>query len=71
MDEYMTIICNIDKSDRTNRAVIGVILLLGALFGLSKIFVVLLGLILIVEGAVGWSIVPVAIEKIQSLQPKK
>lgn len=52
------IVCNIDKSDRINRAVIGVIMILGALIGLGTVFFCLLGLILVVEGIVGWCAIP-------------
>ncbi len=46
--------CNIDKTDRINRAVIGGILFLAALIGMSKVFFMVVGLVLVVEGLVGW-----------------
>lgn len=60
------IACNIDKSDRTNRIVFGIILVLGALVGFGKIFMILLGAILIIEGAIGWCGIPVLMTKIRS-----
>lgn len=60
------ITCNIDKNDRTNRIVFGVILLLGALLGFGKIFMILLALILIVEGAIGWCGIPYLISKMKN-----
>ena len=65
------IVCNIDKTDRTNRVVIGVLLLVGALIGLGKLFMILLGVILIAEGAVGWCGIRVLTEKWQAMQVKK
>ena len=61
------IACNIDKSDRTNRIVFGIILILGALVGLGKMFMILLGAIMIIEGAIGWCGIPVLVAKIRSL----
>ncbi len=56
--------CNIDKTDRINRVVIGVILFLAALFGMSKTFFMAVGVILIIEGWIGWCTIPYLINKI-------
>lgn len=50
--------CNIDKTDRINRIVIGAVIALAALFGMGWWFFVIVGLILIVEGIVGWCAIP-------------
>lgn len=50
--------CNIDKTDRINRIVIGLILILAALIGLSYLFFVIAGIVLIVEGIIGWCSIP-------------
>ena len=50
--------CNIDNSDRINRVVIGALLLIGGLIGLGKIFLMLVGIVLIVQGAIGWCAIP-------------
>lgn len=63
--------CNIDKSDRTNRIVFGVILLLGALVGFGRGFMFLIGVILVAEGAIGWCGIPLVMEKINGLLGKK
>jgi len=42
--------CNIDKTDRINRVVIGIILFFAALIGMGKVFFMVVGLFLIVEG---------------------
>ena len=55
--------CNIDKTDRINRVVIGAILFLAALIGMSKLFFMLVGLVLIVEGWIGWCSIPYLISK--------
>ncbi|MCX7115360.1 MAG: DUF2892 domain-containing protein [Gammaproteobacteria bacterium] len=57
--------CNIDKTDRINRAVIGVVLFLSALIGMSKVFFMVMGLVLVVEGLVGWCSIPYLISKIK------
>ncbi len=54
--------CNIDKTDRTNRVVIGVLLFIAALIGMSKIFFMIVGLVLIVEGLIGWCSIPYLIK---------
>jgi MFS-type transporter involved in bile tolerance (Atg22 family) len=50
--------CNIDKTDRINRVVIGAVLFLAALIGMSKIFFMVVGLILVIEGLIGWCSIP-------------
>ena len=40
--------CNIDQSDRINRAVIGAIILLAAIFGASQLFFIIVGLVMII-----------------------
>ena len=57
--------CNIDKTDRINRVVIGAILFLAALIGMSKVFFMVVGLILVVEGCIGWCSIPYFISKIK------
>jgi len=64
------ITCNIDKSDRTNRIVFGVILLLGALLGLGSWFFFIVALIMIVEGVIGWCGIPIATAKIKEFMNK-
>jgi hypothetical protein len=58
--------CNIDKTDRINRAVIGAILLLGVLFGAGHLFYTIIGLALMIEGAIGWCSIPVLINKFKA-----
>jgi hypothetical protein len=60
--------CNIDKTDRINRMVIGIILFLAALIGMGKVFFMVIGLVLIVEGWIGWCSIPYLISK---LKPRK
>jgi hypothetical protein len=50
--------CNINETDRINRVVIGVLLLLSVFFGITEFFAFLLGLILIVQGVIGWCSIP-------------
>ena len=59
--------CNIDKTDRINRALIGVILFIAALIGMSKSFFMIVGIILVLEGIIGWCSIPYLINK---LKPK-
>ena len=60
--------CNIDKTDRINRVVIGVLLLLGALLGAGKWFLLIVGAVLIAEGLVGWCSIPLMIAKLQGIK---
>ncbi|MCX7119800.1 MAG: YgaP-like transmembrane domain [Gammaproteobacteria bacterium] len=62
--------CNIDKNDRVNRTVIGIILCLGVLLGLGAFFNFMVGVILIVEGAIGWCGIPILVEKWKESQKK-
>ena len=57
--------CNIDKTDRMNRVVIGAILFFAALIGMSKVFFMVVGLLLVIEGIVGWCSIPYFISKIK------
>jgi hypothetical protein len=63
----ISIKCNIEKSDRINRIVLGVLVLLGLLFGMGKFFFSVLGIVMIVEGAIGWCGIPVVIDKLKQL----
>ncbi len=58
--------CNIDKTDRINRAVIGFAICLGVLFGLGKFFFLILGVVLVVEGIIGWCSIPILVNKIRN-----
>ena len=42
--------CNIDKTDRTNRVVIGALLFLAALFGMGKVFFMVVVLFSLLKG---------------------
>jgi hypothetical protein len=57
--------CNIDKTDRINRTVIGLLLCLAVLIGASKYFFMIFGLVLIVEGLIGWCSIPYLISKLK------
>jgi hypothetical protein len=57
--------CNIDKTDRINRTLIGLLLCIAVLMGIGKFFFMLLGLVLIVEGVIGWCSIPYVIDKIR------
>ena len=60
--------CNIEKTDRINRMVIGIILFLAALIGMGKVFFMVIGLVLIVEGWIGWCSIPYLISQ---FKPRK
>ena len=57
--------CNIDKTDRMNRVVIGAILFFAALIGMGKVFFMVVGLVLVIEGLIGWCSIPYVISKIK------
>lgn len=58
--------CNIDKTDRINRIIIGIGILLALFFGWSKLFFAILAVILIVEGMIGWCSIPVFIHRVKN-----
>ena len=58
--------CNIDKTDRINRTVIGLALCLGVLFGVGKVFFMIVGIILVIEGIIGWCSIPLLVNKIKA-----
>lgn len=62
------IICNIDKTDRINRSIFGVVLIIAALLGASMYFYLILGAILIVEGIIGWCSVPIIVSLVERLK---
>lgn len=64
-ERMLSIPCNIDKTDRKNRTVIGVLLVMGALIGMGKIFFMIVGLVLIIEGIIGWCSIPYLISKLK------
>lgn len=55
--------CNIDSNERLTRMVIGIVLLLAALLGLGRIFLFLIGIVLIAEAIIGWCGIPILAEK--------
>ena len=57
--------CNIDKTDRINRTIIGAILFPDALIGMGKTFFMIVGLILVIEGLIGWCSIPYVLAKIK------
>ena len=58
-------LCNIDNTDRINRTVIGAVLFLAALIGMSKVFFMVVGLVLVIEGWIGWCSIPYLMSKIK------
>jgi hypothetical protein len=59
--------CNIDKTDRINRTVIGLALCFAVLIGMSKLFFLILGIVLVIEGVIGWCSIPYIIKKVKGL----
>ena len=57
--------CNIDKTDRINRAVIGLLLCFAVLIGMGKLFFIILGFVLIIEGIIGWCSIPYLISTLK------
>lgn len=57
--------CNINKTDRINRTVIGAMLVIAALVGMSKVFFIIVGVVLMFEGLIGWCTIPWIIGKMK------
>ncbi|MCD6046508.1 MAG: hypothetical protein K0S08_155 [Gammaproteobacteria bacterium] len=60
----MNIVTNIEKNERTTRMVIGAILIVGAILGFPRFFAILFGILLVVEGYLGWCAIPYTMEKL-------
>jgi len=60
--------CNIDKTDRINRVVLGVLILIGLLLGVGKLFFTILALVLIIEGLIGWCSIPLIVGKLKKIK---
>ncbi len=45
--------------------VIGAVLFFGVLFGMSKVFFMVVGIVLVVEGLIGWCSIPYFISKLK------
>jgi hypothetical protein len=59
----LNVASNIQANERVTRLVIGIVLLIGVLLGLGKVFAFLVGVILIVEAIIGWCGIPILAEK--------
>lgn len=57
--------CNIDKTDRINRSIIGAAIFLAALLDMSQLFFMILGVALVIEGVIGWCSIPYLTNKIK------
>ena len=55
--------CNIGNNERIARVLIGAVLFLGAVLGLGRGFLFLMGIVLLVEGFIGWCATPIIVEK--------
>ncbi len=62
----LSVHCNIDKTDRINRSVIGLALCIAVLVGMSKLFFMILGVVLVIEGVIGWCSIPYLISKVKN-----
>jgi hypothetical protein len=60
--------CNIDKTDRINRIVLGVLILIGLLLGVGKLFFTILALVLIIEGLIGWCSIPLIVAQLKKIK---
>jgi len=58
-------ICNISKKDRITRIVFGLIFLLGVLLGAGKMFFIIVSVIMIVEGLIGWCAIAAVLDKLK------
>ena len=54
---------NLESNERLSRLLIGIVLLIGVLLGLGKLFAFLVGVILIIEAIIGWCGIPILAEK--------
>ncbi|MFT4310939.1 MAG: DUF2892 domain-containing protein [Candidatus Woesearchaeota archaeon] len=57
--------CNISKKDRYTRVIIGLLFLVGIGFGWSSTFFIVLSVLMIVEGLIGWCALGVLLDKLK------
>ncbi len=57
--------CNIGNNERVARILIGAILFIGAILGLGHWFFILMGILLLAEGFMGWCAAPILVEKLK------
>jgi hypothetical protein len=55
---------NIEKMQKVELIAWGILLLIGAVFGLGKGFLFLIGVVLVVQGVLNWSVVPFLLTKL-------
>ena len=60
----MATVCNIDTTDRICRAIIGVVIFVAAYCGMSYHFFMILGVLLIIQGMIGWCSIPYLLRKL-------
>ena len=56
--------CNIDKTDRICRSLIGIVLMIAAYYQMSYHFFMILGAVLLIQGFIGWCSIPFLLSKI-------
>lgn len=56
---------NIEANERLTRIIVGALLIIGLLLGIGRLFAFLIGIGLIAEGILGWSVVPIIDEKLK------
>lgn len=61
----MAIQPNLDTNARVERLVFGVILLIGALLDFGRLFLFLIGAIMVVEAFIGWCGIPMLAHKLK------
>lgn len=57
--------CNINKTDRMNRMIIGLAICIATLMGMGKVFFMVLGIVLVIEGIIGWCSIPYLLNKMK------
>ena len=63
--------CNIDQTDRINRACLGALLIVSALLNFSELFYLVVGIILIGQAYIGWCSIPAILGRFKTKKKKK
>jgi len=50
--------CNLARAERNHRMIIGSLLVIAGLLGFGRIFLIITGLIIAIEGLIGWCGLP-------------
>jgi hypothetical protein len=61
----MVLVCNISKKDRWTRVIFGSVFIIAILLNFSNRFILILSIIMVIEGLIGWCTIGYIYDKIK------